>query len=261
MLPHSYQGQGDLTFVLMHYLGGSHRTWFPTLPYLDRFHRCVALNTPGFGDAAGIEGGYDVSAMADQVDATIRGLDLDQCILVGHSMTGKVAVALASRKPNYLRGLVLVGPSPTREVSVLLSSSVSNALYASPSAAQAAADAATFFPDPLPIQRTLAIVKPNAADHLEAIQADIVANGFTIVARQRTLLSREKAEQFYGEHKGKFFFERLVNFMTSGPCYLLVLAKPGAIAHWRLRCGPTNSLTAKLDAPNSLRALYGHDGE
>lgn len=113
MLPHSDQGQGDLTFVLMHYLGGSHRTWFPTLPYLDRFHRCVALNTPGFGDAAGIEAGYDVSAMADQVDATIQELGLEQCILVGHSMTGKVAVAMASRKPNYLRGLVLVGPSPT----------------------------------------------------------------------------------------------------------------------------------------------------
>lgn len=32
MLPHSDQGQGEPTFVLMHYLGGSHRTWFPTLP-------------------------------------------------------------------------------------------------------------------------------------------------------------------------------------------------------------------------------------
>jgi pimeloyl-ACP methyl ester carboxylesterase len=113
MLPHSDQGQGEPTFVLMHYLGGSHRTWFPTLPYLDSSHRCVALNTPGFGDAADIGSGYDVSAMADQVDATIRALGLEQCMLVGHSMTGKVAVVLAARKPAYLRGLVLVGPSPT----------------------------------------------------------------------------------------------------------------------------------------------------
>lgn len=113
MLPHSQQGQGEPTFVLMHFLGGSHRTWFPTLPYLDHRHRCVALNTPGFGDAAAIEDGYDVSAMADQMDATIRALGLKQCILVGHSMTGKVAVVLASRKPEYLLGLVLVGPSPT----------------------------------------------------------------------------------------------------------------------------------------------------
>lgn len=112
MLPHSDQGQGDLTFVLMHFLGGSHRTWFPTLPYLDRFHRCVALNTPGFGDAADISSGYDINAMVDQVDSTIRELGLRHCILVGHSMTGKVAVALASRTPDYLRALILVGPSP-----------------------------------------------------------------------------------------------------------------------------------------------------
>ncbi|WP_213881144.1 alpha/beta hydrolase [Pseudomonas sp. dw_358] len=112
MLPHSQQGQGSPTFVLMHFLGGSHRTWFPTLPYLDHSHQCVALNTPGFGDAAGAEGGYDVSAMADQVDATIRGLGITRCILVGHSMTGKVAVVLAARRPDYLAGLVLVGPSP-----------------------------------------------------------------------------------------------------------------------------------------------------
>lgn len=111
MLAHSQQGQGSPTFVLLHFLGGSHRTWFPTLPYLDAHHRCVALNTPGFGDAAEVPG-YSVSAMADQVDATIRALGLSQCIVVGHSMTGKVALVLASRQPEYLAGLILVAPSP-----------------------------------------------------------------------------------------------------------------------------------------------------
>lgn len=111
MLPHSQQGHGSPTFVLMHFLGGSHRTWFPTVPYLDGTHRCVALNTPGFGDAAHIEG-YSVEAMVEHVDHTIRALGLTDCILVGHSMTGKVAVVLASRKPDYLRGLILVAPSP-----------------------------------------------------------------------------------------------------------------------------------------------------
>lgn len=111
MLPYSLQGEGETTFVLMHYLGGSHRTWFPTLPYLDRAFRCVALDMPGFGEAAGIEG-YDVASMANQVDETIRHLHLKNVILVGHSMTGKVALALAARQPDYLRRLVLVAPSP-----------------------------------------------------------------------------------------------------------------------------------------------------
>lgn len=111
MLPHSQQGQGSPTFVLMHFLGGSHRTWFATLPYLDEHHVCVALDTPGFGDAAQMPG-YSVSAMADQVDATIQALGLQRCVLVGHSMTGKVALVLASRRPEYLAGLILVAPSP-----------------------------------------------------------------------------------------------------------------------------------------------------
>ncbi|WP_407316057.1 alpha/beta fold hydrolase [Pseudomonas sp. nanlin1] len=111
MLAHSQQGQGSPTLVLMHFLGGSHRTWFPTLPYLDGQHRCIALNTPGFGDAAD-QDGYSVSAMADQVDATLRELGVDRCVLVGHSMTGKVAAVLAARQPDYLAGLVLVAPSP-----------------------------------------------------------------------------------------------------------------------------------------------------
>ncbi len=111
MLPHSQQGQGPITFVLMHFLGGSHRTWGPTLPFLDREYRCIALNTPGFGDASEVHG-YTVEAMADQVDETLRQLKLERCILVGHSMTGKVAVVLAARRPDYLEGLILVAPSP-----------------------------------------------------------------------------------------------------------------------------------------------------
>ncbi|WP_045494771.1 alpha/beta fold hydrolase [Pseudomonas sp. StFLB209] len=111
MLPHSRQGQGSPALVLMHFLGGSHRTWSAALPFLDRHHHCVALDTPGFGDAAEVSG-YSVSEMADHLDATIRSLGLQRCILVGHSMTGKVAVVLASRRPAYLAGLILVAPSP-----------------------------------------------------------------------------------------------------------------------------------------------------
>lgn len=111
MLPYSLQGEGETTFVLMHYLGGSHRTWFPALPYLDRASRCVALDMPGFGDATDIKD-YDVASMASQVDETLRQLQLKKVILVGHSMTGKVAMALAARQPDYLQRLVLVAPSP-----------------------------------------------------------------------------------------------------------------------------------------------------
>ncbi|MEK6418400.1 MAG: alpha/beta hydrolase [Burkholderia gladioli] len=111
MLAHSLQGSGSAAFVLLHFLGGSHRTWFPVLPHLDDGYRCAALDTPGFGSSADIPG-YSVAEMADHVAHTVAALALDRVVLVGHSMTGKVAMVLASRRPSWLSGLVLVAPSP-----------------------------------------------------------------------------------------------------------------------------------------------------
>lgn len=62
-------------------------------------------------------------------------------------------------------------------------------------------------------------------------------------------LTQTRAEEFYGEHKGKPFFPNLVNFMTSGPIWALVLAKPGAILAWREFMGPTNTQRARAENP------------
>ena len=62
-------------------------------------------------------------------------------------------------------------------------------------------------------------------------------------------LTPEKAGQFYEEHKDKEFFPNLVEFMTSGPIWALVLSKPEAIKAWRNLMGPTNSLKAKEESP------------
>ena len=62
-------------------------------------------------------------------------------------------------------------------------------------------------------------------------------------------LTQARAEEFYGEHKGKDFFPRLVSFMTSGPIWALVLAKPGAILGWRALMGPTNVFKAREEQP------------
>jgi pimeloyl-ACP methyl ester carboxylesterase len=94
--------------LLLHHFGGSARTW-------DEVHARLldveteALDLPGFGDAAGMPGPYTVAAYADFVEARLpRG----PLVLVGHSMGGKVALALAARQPAGLSGLLLVAPSP-----------------------------------------------------------------------------------------------------------------------------------------------------
>lgn len=71
-------------------------------------------------------------------------------------------------------------------------------------------------------------------------------------------LTPQKAEDFYAEHKGKSFFQTLVNFMSSGPIYALVLAKPNAIKEWRALMGPTNSLTAKAEKPKRYTIFPPH---
>ena len=62
-------------------------------------------------------------------------------------------------------------------------------------------------------------------------------------------LTRARAEEFYSEHFGKEFFDKLVDFMSSGPIWALVLSKPGAILQWRSIMGPTNSDKARQEAP------------
>lgn len=70
-------------------------------------------------------------------------------------------------------------------------------------------------------------------------------------------MSKERAEEFYGEHRGKAFFDDLIGFMTSGKVIVLCLEKFDAIRAWRLEMGPTDSELARKIAPTSIRALFG----
>lgn len=73
--------------------------------------RVLAIDLPGYGDVAEL-GAMDVAGMADHVDRRIVKAELEACVVVGHSMSGKVATVLAAREPVYLRGLVLLTASP-----------------------------------------------------------------------------------------------------------------------------------------------------
>jgi len=70
-------------------------------------------------------------------------------------------------------------------------------------------------------------------------------------------LRRRDAQKFYQEHIGKPFFERLIDYMTSGASIALILQKVDAVKAWRTLIGPTDHEEAKKIAPKSLRALYG----
>ena len=104
-------------------------------------------------------------------------------------------------------------------------------------------------------ERTLCIIKPDAtARHLEdEINKMIMDAGFRIVASKRLQATREQFERFYAEHKGKPFYEGLLEFMTSGPIVVQVLEGEDAIQRYRTLMGKTDPAEA---AEGTLRKLY-----
>uniref|UniRef100_A0A182N809 Nucleoside diphosphate kinase n=1 Tax=Anopheles dirus TaxID=7168 RepID=A0A182N809_9DIPT len=107
---------------------------------------------------------------------------------------------------------------------------------------------------------TLAIFKPHCLKNpiaYETIQQLLSANGLKVIARKRINLSRAEAEQFYEEHKNKFFYRRLVSLMTSGPSEVVLLSGDNAIQQWRNLMGPTKVLKSVYTHPECIRSTFG----
>ncbi len=92
------------------------------------------------------------------------------------------------------------------------------------------------------IERTFSMIKPDATRRnlTGAITAKLEAAGLRVVASKRVWMSRKQAEGFYAVHKGKPFFDELVEFMSSAPTVVQVLEGENAIAKNREVMGATN---------------------
>jgi len=103
---------------------------------------------------------------------------------------------------------------------------------------------------------TFAIIKPDAvsAGNTGKIIDRIISGGFRVRAMKMIHQSRGQAEGFYDVHRGKPFYEGLTEFMSSGPCVVMVLEKEGAVKAWRDLMGATDP--AKADA-GTIRKEFG----
>lgn len=97
------------------------------------------------------------------------------------------------------------------------------------------------------MERTLSIIKPDATQRnlIGKINTMIEDAGLKIVAQKMIHLSKKQAENFYAEHKGKSFFENLVQFMSSAPVVVQVLEADNAIERYRKIMGTTNPAVAE----------------
>jgi len=106
------------------------------------------------------------------------------------------------------------------------------------------------------MERTFAIIKPDAfrAGNAGKILARIYEEGFTVVGLKKLYLSKIEAEGFYAVHKGKPFFDELTDFMSSGPCLVMVLEAENGIVKWRQLMGATDPKEAE---EGTLRRQFG----
>lgn len=100
------------TLVFLHYFAGSSRAWTEVIAELAADYHCVAPDLRGFGASDAPAENYAVNDYADDVADLIRALAIENYILIGHSMGGKIALAFAARNPSGLQSLILLAPSP-----------------------------------------------------------------------------------------------------------------------------------------------------
>jgi len=108
------------------------------------------------------------------------------------------------------------------------------------------------------LERTLLIIKPDAAaqNAIGQILTRLEAEGFVVRQLRMVRLTRDQAEGFYEVHRGKPFYDGLVEFMSSGPAIPAVLERDDAVAHLRQFIGVTDSTKA---AAGTIRRDFGAD--
>jgi len=85
----------------------------------------------------------------------------------------------------------------------------------------------------------------------------VEARGFRIASLCMTELSRDRAESFYAEHRGKSFYGPLIDFMTEAPCIPVVLEGENAVSGLRGLVGATDPTAA---APGTIRKDFAENG-
>ncbi len=106
------------------------------------------------------------------------------------------------------------------------------------------------------MQHTLLLIKPNATKkHVSgAILKMIEEAGFVIEGMKMLRMDRQFADTFYAVHRGKSFYDRLIEFMVSGKTVAVALSREDAVKYLREFIGATNPDEA---AEGTIRKLYG----
>ena len=109
-------------------------------------------------------------------------------------------------------------------------------------------------------ERTLSIIKPDGVSR--QLSGEVIKRieeaGLQIQAMKMIRMTKSQAMGFYKVHEGKPFFESLTDFMSSGPCIVMILEGDEAIQKYRTLMGATDYRKAE---EGTIRKAFASDIE
>ena len=105
-------------------------------------------------------------------------------------------------------------------------------------------------------EQTLSIIKPDAVERnlQDEIKNEFKKNGFVIRKEKKIQISKQEAEKFYKVHQAKPFYDKLCNYLSSGPIVAMILEGEDVVSKNRQLMGATDPIKA---AEGTLRKMYG----
>jgi nucleoside-diphosphate kinase len=106
------------------------------------------------------------------------------------------------------------------------------------------------------IERTFAMIKPDAVERglIGQVIARLEAKGLKVVAMRMLRVDRKMAERLYEVHRGKPFYDGLMEYSMSGPVVAMILEGDGAVKRLRQAIGATDPAKAE---PGTIRHEFG----
>ena len=105
-LAYRVAGSGQPALVFVHGWSCDQSYWDAQVPHFAQQHKVVTIDLAGHGDSGLDRNTWTAAAFGEDVVAVVKELDLDQVVLIGHSMGGLVIVEAARRMPERVVGLV-----------------------------------------------------------------------------------------------------------------------------------------------------------
>ena len=106
------------------------------------------------------------------------------------------------------------------------------------------------------IEKTLSIIKPDAVERnlTEDIKKNFLENNLKIIKSKKIQITKDEAADFYKVHQTKPFYDKLCNYLSSGPIVVSVLESENAIEKYRKLMGATDPKNAE---EGTIRKKYG----